>query len=141
MIKESLITSCLILGGCKDNIKAYGEFTPIVESFLEEGRERGVVFDYTHMPYSIEYGVMQKNQLAMCINREKILVNQEYWSGMSAHCKELVLFHELGHCVLDLGHSSYDEDIMYPSTDIRYGCDDYYRDRTRRIDRLFNRSN
>lgn len=42
----------------------------------------------------------------------KILIDRTYWKNYPYHCREMLIFHEMGHCVLDLDHS--EEGYMTP---------------------------
>jgi hypothetical protein len=63
----------------------------------------------------------------------QVAIQESAWENLSPNRRELVIFHELGHCVLGLGHSDFG--IMRPD-----GGDDsdYETNRERYLDLLFN---
>jgi len=48
-----------------------------------------------------------------CVSNHKIVLNIQHWSGINDWEKKELIYHELGHCFLGLGHNS-DISIMNP---------------------------
>lgn len=49
-----------------------------------------------------------------------VTLNSTYWQHMNDNQKRLLVYHELGHCLLGLDHSSDPRSIMSNSTDLAY---------------------
>jgi len=47
-----------------------------------------------------------------------VVVDKDYWSGAKEYQREFTMFHELGHCVLYIGHSGHDVSYMSDSLKI-----------------------
>ena len=45
----------------------------------------------------------------------EILIDPDTWDDMSDTRRELLMYHELGHCLLEMDHSDDRDSIMYPS--------------------------
>jgi len=79
------------------------EFEPYVELFL----------DYANIP-SINVDMYFNNQSGNVIgvcktrgNEKKIEIDGVWWYSASELDREILIFHELGHCVLGQGHRNY----------------------------------
>ena len=110
------------------------EFTPYVESFIEEGRERNRLQSIDSL--IIQFGKTEENAKTvgycdLTVERKtnkvleppSITINEKYWNGSSDVQKELLMYHELGHCILNRYHDGnatielgvvVPESIMYP---------------------------
>lgn len=77
---------------------------------------------------------------ARCDNNSKIItINYYMWQQLSDCKRESLIFHELGHCELDLPHNININSIMYPHsiTD----CDYYMEHKNELLAEMFNASN
>lgn len=121
---------------------------PYFELFKTEAAERGISIDYDSLGIS---GVLTTLDQGGVIGQCRFLTTGEnvvtfdrfFFSGFSEFEREHVVFHELGHCVLNRGHlDAINNDgtcfsIMASSVQL---CDTNYNDETREdyIDELFN---
>lgn len=62
-----------------------------------------------------------------------IVVAKSVWERLDKDAREIAFYHEMGHCVLYLGHSK--TGIMRPGVDVS----DYNATRTRQINELFKK--
>ncbi|MGK0317072.1 MAG: hypothetical protein ACI86M_003311 [Saprospiraceae bacterium] len=113
-----VISSCLFLGllvsSCTkkvDGVPINGELIPYYESFKEEAALRGIVFDNAvaqiegylqNIPDSGVLGACKRN--AGNEENPQIFLDKQYWRTATNLEREYVMFHELGHCFLMLGH-------------------------------------
>lgn len=72
-----------------------------------------------------------------------IIIDSEFWSRASDHFKEMIIFHELGHCVLDRDHREGQLDNGFCLSIMRSGeqpCRDVYNENTKEyyIEELFH---
>jgi len=113
------------------------------EAFEREAAKRNISIDLNDLEITgaieeiAEDGVAGTCQYGRHIHH--VTIDQSFWDRSSAWAKEMVVFHELGHCVLDRGHKE-DKDqngsclsIMHSGTTnclVRYNSDnkDYYLD-------------
>jgi len=114
-----------------------------VETYYNTFKEEFSINPYT-IPITIEL-ITKKNVGGKCdkyvipftdtVIRYAIVINREYWESLKDdYCKEQLIYHELGHCLLQLDHDdstvwkgSYlvPKSIMHP---IHFGCYPFYRD-------------
>lgn len=59
----------------------------------------------------VEFRKLKKNHVGgFCyMKKNYVVINTKFWKRASDLSKESVVFHELGHCVLDRGHVVYDD--------------------------------
>lgn len=99
----------VIVGGCsKDELNPYtnedlanDEFYPYLELFLEEANKRGYDFGTHYLNFyfaDIDYAV------GLSQGRNKILIDRKYWNTATPERKEWLIFHELGHSILNRKH-------------------------------------
>jgi len=122
-----LLITLLILSGCGS-----AQQEPAFRPHYDEFKRR-----YNTDPYgvSIEFGVPDDNQAGQChIWARRITVKQSEWESMEHYGKELLVFHELGHCVWGLRHIEDEMEyrgermprsIMYPAA---FGDLHYYKE-------------
>jgi hypothetical protein len=78
------------------------EFEPYLNSFLEEGIIRG--YDYTNNNVNFYFADIKgpnQNTVGLCYGNDRILIDRQYWNSASEINKERIIFHELGHCILN----------------------------------------
>ncbi len=85
------------------------ELRPFFIAFEEEAANRGLTFDLTELGVTgniVELG--NNSVLGVCRHNEnepnRIAVDIDAWVDGSESLRELIVFHELGHCVLDRLH-------------------------------------
>lgn len=123
------------------------ELVPYFDRFIAEGASRGVTVDLVEA--EIEGRIkdfLDVTVLGHCQQEpnepKQIVVDSEYWNEATELEREFVVFHELGHCYLQKGHTdSGDGDgncisIMQSGTGL---CNNNYTEETREelIDELF----
>lgn len=82
------------------------ELQPWFDLFVEEGAQRGVHVDLSGITGIIE-NITSPNVAGSCSisgNNKTVRLDLRFWSAYSLLEKELVVFHELGHCYLERGH-------------------------------------
>jgi len=82
---------------------------PYFEAFEYEAALRGVQVDYQRLPIIGFVRSIQEDDIAgTCSynghNPNTVTIDLEYWNAASPLRREMVVFHELGHCVLGRGH-------------------------------------
>lgn len=118
------------------------------DRFEAEGRARGYDIDLsaTNITGSIEE-IDEDNVAGQCSygsnHPSQIVIDAEFWNVASDILKEMVVFHELGHCFLHRGHeegvfsNGTCQSIMRSGVE---GCFDNYNGQTREyyVDELFS---
>lgn len=143
-----LIGIVLLVSACGDDILIDDTLRPYYESFLIEAEKRNVEFQALESFIEMRIGVIEEDPtfLGKCnsniddINRE-VVINVLFWDILSPIEKEKLVFHELGHCLLNRPHrndkaqTGFCASIMNSSD----GCIDNYSDETREayLDELF----
>ena len=118
MRKLWIIPFCLLLCTCETeetplperNIP--DEIQPLLDQFLLEAERRGVALDISKLSFEYEFGLTSPDQtvvVASCTRSEelhlvKIDTSNTYWVFGGAMGHEEVIFHELGHCLLERPH-------------------------------------
>lgn len=110
MLKAVLLSSVLlVVSGCGSGFRAVNigvvdpEFEPYVELFLEHANIPSINVD---MYFNDQTG----NVIGVCKKRgndRNIEIDGDWWSTASDLDREILIFHELGHCVLDQGHRDF----------------------------------
>lgn len=84
------------------------EMIPYFYTFEEEGRERGVEVRFDESGITALFDRIDGSIAGQCTSNElglrEIKVDQTYWRRASDLERELVIFHELGHCYLGRAH-------------------------------------
>lgn len=148
----SILTICLLVA-CTDESTTYDlessiapEILPYVLSFQEEAATRGIVIDWEEHNMQIILSDIETQAVGRCLTytdqTRSIEIDETYWSQQNNLDREFVVYHELGHCILDRGHLDAADDngrclsIMHSSDDL---CRNNYSTRTREalLDELF----
>ena len=132
-----------ILSSCVPEMEVH-QFDPDVDlyvsRFLEEGRMRGVdleketskiIWEWVDDPDIGYYGLSVKKGL----KRNRIKINYYYWKDANDEFKEWLIFHELGHSVLDKRHTDEQVNFMYPVPSLDIVID--VNKRSDSLDKLF----
>ena len=116
-MKYKAIATCLLLTACgKAPVYVDVLLQPTIDQFQSE---IGVSADGV----SATFGPLTRPAIALCMvsgNEKHITIDKEYWITMDNMRQQQVMFHELGHCVLMLGHTNdvlgnhCPKSVMYP---------------------------
>ncbi len=96
-----------------EGTKVDDELIPYFELFKAEAAERGIEFDnevaqiegyLQNIPDSGVLGACRRN--AENENSPQIFLDKPYWRTATNTEREYVMFHELGHCFLNLDHEN-----------------------------------
>lgn len=104
----------VILYSCSDDeqvsdVNIVPELQPYVDRFLEEGAKRGMNIDLEDSGLDIifEEDISTAEYLGICrykLGANEIGIDRERWDEATETRREWLVYHELGHCVLDRGH-------------------------------------
>ena len=105
--------------GFQSNEELFPTVTPELRSFYlafeEEAALRGIDINLTEEEVTgniVQLGNM--GVLGVCVRTDeapnRVAVDQEAWAVASPSFRELIVFHELGHCVLDREHLDEESD-------------------------------
>jgi len=83
--------------------------TPYFDGFKERALEFGLIVDYSASNVTAEIKFIDDDSVAgSCTTNghdvRHIIIDQSFWNQASHLLKEMVIFHELGHCILGRGH-------------------------------------
>lgn len=123
------------LSGCATTKQQYGEFEAYVNSFVAEAASRGVVINEVELPSTIKLATLKDYTLGICKVNGTIEINVKYWKSLSLACRDHLLMHELGHCVLNRHHEN--GGIMAETMVDYPHCGSYIENRTAYLDLLF----
>ena len=82
---------------------------PQFKAFEDEAEKRGlsIVLNRLNLHAAISE-IAEQNVLGQCqysrLNPREVTIDKTFWNRSSTLYKEFVVFHELGHCVLNLDH-------------------------------------
>jgi len=113
--------------------------------FEEEGEKRGLKIDLRKSNITGSIAKINVSGIVGLCNsngNNKVIIDEDFWARSSYSSKELIIFHELGHCYLQLPHNTniskggICKSIMRPGNG---SCLDFYNAKTRvkLIDELF----
>lgn len=143
------LLSIAVISSCskEDLVETDNELRPYFQLFADEAAERGIVVDY--QAERIE-GLLQDitipDVLGQCFRNvdkpRKVIIDRATWNESDEARKRFLIFHELGHCFLDRGHTDDkigDEcvSIMHSNTQL---CPDFeltVANRKQYLDELF----
>jgi hypothetical protein len=83
------------------------EFQPFVDKFIAEAKLRGVDINLAKNGLVIRYeSITSRDAAGLCsyANPHEITIDQRSWGLATESYREFLMFHELGHCVLDRRH-------------------------------------
>jgi len=104
------------------------------EKFEKEAGERGVTIDLAAAGIT---GTIEKihahGTVGLCNHRldqpNHVIIDINFWTSASDNSKEMIIFHELGHCILERGHNDDKKDDGTCASIMRSGrggCIDFY---------------
>ncbi len=110
---SSIILVAASLVGCGKPAVVEAEFQPYLDSFYSEAQQRGK--DIQRGNISIHFGELPDTIAAHCVlsnsrpssGGDEVVINPTAWNAYSKQFlpeREIVVFHELGHCLLGLEH-------------------------------------
>ena len=113
LLKNSLLLllAGLLLSACdkEEEARVHPDLAPYLRTFEEEATQRGLSISFAKSPiHAIFVSEADRIELGWCgaaVNGiESININVVFWPGIPAMQKERLIFHELGHCVLNRSH-------------------------------------
>ena len=116
IIKLITLPLLITLFGCKDKENQYEidpTLKPYLESFLNEAKARGINLNPEEDGLIMKFSSLKAPTIGLCTYSNPILVeiDQAYWSETALYAnredlRENVVFHELGHGLLNRGHTN-----------------------------------
>jgi len=119
------------------------ELCPFFQSFEKEAAKRGLVVDLRNAGVKGSLTEIKGSVVGICQTHasKEILIDREFWERSSQLTKELIVFHELGHCYLNKIHNNQVASNGTCKSIMRTGrsCIDFYNKKTRAdlLDELF----
>tara|TARA_R110002050_G_scaffold241508_2_gene377879 strand:+ start:3130 stop:4065 length:936 start_codon:yes stop_codon:yes gene_type:complete len=109
-MKFFLIILLFILFGCSDDEFINSElnnpeFMSFYESFKNEANIRGVKTENSQINFFLA-DIKNPNTAGLCYSNGNIYIDKSFWFNSSKNEKELLIYHELGHCVLNRNHKN-----------------------------------
>jgi hypothetical protein len=129
----------LILSGCgkgPNNIDP--AFQPLYDNFVADANVMGVDVS-GNKGITVEFATLEQatslgEEVGECDNpgwgNNTVKIDTSFWNNASSTYRFFLLYHELGHCLLDEGHLTDPKSIMYP---ILNTSADQYQDSSRLI--------
>lgn len=78
-------------------------FLPLLNSFKQYANSYGKIYDYDiSITFVEKYD--KANVVGQCTGNDTITIRRSFWNNVNDLQREDVLFHELGHCVMNLDH-------------------------------------
>lgn len=84
------------------------ELCPYFQSFEKEATKRGLDIDLRAAKIKGRLTKINGSFVGICKNLEmrEVLIDRRFWERSSQLTKELIVFHELGHCYLNKKHNN-----------------------------------
>lgn len=90
------------------------ELVPFLKSFLADARSHDVDLGSSPSGLILVFGDLESPHVGQCQSgTQTITIDRTYWLNSPDELRQEVLYHELGHCLLNRGHVSY-LSIMQP---------------------------
>ncbi len=107
-----IVFACTALLSCREEVYIYDvqpEFQPYLNDFLNEGQARGKSFDLSERDFILIFkpsGEPSTSAAGECnvVPGDSIIIDQGWWNSFDPSQKEVLIYHELGHCVLGRHH-------------------------------------
>lgn len=122
---------------------------PFFKSFEKEGAKRGLTIDLNSANITASFkDIEEENVAGTCSyshhSPRKITIDIPFWKGSTHLAKEMIVFHELGHCYLGRGHLETKFESGYCRSIMRSGtccCRDAYNEQNRNyyLDELYSK--
>ncbi len=139
---KPMLTLLFMLSGCATvepgRYSVAIDFEPYVMSFKYEAHKHGRPY---HIKYlDVRFGATDeiRDVVGTCTiggSTPQIVINEEYWMSATNATREILMYHELGHCVLYRQHSNatsvVNGEIIPASVMNDFVIDDWYYDRYR----------
>lgn len=122
----SLSITATACGGHTPELKIENKYSPYVKAFESRAAMAGVNIVVNDLIIKSVASFDDKSTAGVCSKRDDdssvplITISQEWWSKLDVYSREEIVFHEMGHCVLNRGHRSDENNrlalsIMNPS--------------------------
>jgi len=116
-MKNLIIFYLLTLSSCGSANYSIKGFESYVEEFHAQASKYNKAIDLAHL--DISFGDTQSagpEVIGLCYTYESsedkdIVINKEFWNDATELQRKELMFHEMGHCLLDLDH---DDSIVNP---------------------------
>lgn len=142
----------LVAGSCReDEVALYvdPEVQPYVDAFFEEAALHGRAIRVADHPLTIRIEQIERPNVAGQCSQSTgsdnlVIIDPVFWSGYSPLNREALIFHELGHCILERSHLDEEDANGYCISLMESGsgqCTMVYTEETRAhyLDELFSR--
>jgi hypothetical protein len=96
------LSSCGLIPSPADNPEVTTEAKIIYSTFLTDAARFGVQPELKGL--TVQLADMPQGVAGSCTADRTVTIATGYWNMVGGYGKELVLFHELGHCTLGQGH-------------------------------------
>lgn len=95
---------------------------PYVAMFFADAFSRGIFLSDAALEYRIKKQPLEEempNAVGICYRSksgayQKIVIGEEYWERAGEFERLAIMYHELGHCVMGIGHVPAHPSLMYP---------------------------
>ena len=106
MFNLSLLLSFVF--SCSTPIEHDEQFTIYLNKFITEANSRNYKIDITKFDVRINFSDLKLEYEGKCKlgKIKQITINESLWQKLDTLQRELLIFHELGHCVLGRGHKN-----------------------------------
>ena len=118
-------------------------FQSLYDKFIKDANSRGLNLDEIQgvtIQFADTSTIPPGGVVGQCSNASwgssTVTIDAKYWAGCSDVAKKVLLYHELGHCVLSEGHTSDPDDIMY--ADIGQNLSYFSANENKSLDTLFS---
>jgi hypothetical protein len=134
-----ILLALVMLSGCGRNF-VDPALAPYVQRFEAAG---GLQIRYLN----IHFGSLPSKEEGLCSHfpSPEVTIDSTAWQGLSEVQREVVVFHELGHCILGRGHlaetlpGGFVASVMFPQVSIGIDQPYYQEHRQAYIDELFGK--
>lgn len=133
-MKQLVIIGLISLVGCADSKQSLNlnqDAALLYNEFISDSNIEGMNLSYDQ-PITVEFSDLSNRlnsagtTVGLCtmigysIPGAKVLLDRGFWQVADDNMKRIILYHELGHCLLARIHSTNKDSIMYPVVNYPY---------------------
>lgn len=114
-MRTFLILTILFLSACGGPLKVAPEAQALFNQFADDAVASGRNVSYADLQIVFEpelgptvYGKCNRSIKSFFGGYRTLVLNRRYWDNAPESSRKLVLYHELGHCVLGQGHHGHE---------------------------------
>ena len=101
-----LFANCTLKNELTKKVDIDPVFLPYVQDFLNEAERRGSTISLEETGLTLKFGAIPNYNGFCYYASNRVIIDEKEWNLFSSHFKSWLIFHELGHCILERQHQN-----------------------------------